>query len=299
MSSRHAGWVLAAALGACAFQPGQVADNVTIDAMPDVAVDALVLGPWGTPTPVVLPAPTATDDDPSLTDDRLELCVNSSRGGNADILIATRASVGDVWPTPVLVAELSLASSETTPEISADGLSMIFASDRAGTLGGFDLWHSTRQSRPGAWANPTHIPELGSNVNEAAGNMTPDGLMIVFSSERTGNGSPDLFYAERSSRSVAWQAPIEVVAVNTNMHEGSPFISADGLTLYFDTNRDGTFDLYTSHRASRAELFPAPVRLTDVDTAFVEVDPWLSLDGRRLMFVSDRGGTSELWEATR
>lgn len=294
--------LLAAVLGACSFQHGTVpgADGPPAsDASPrDTPPDA-PHGPWGQPTVVALAPPTNTDDDPSPTDDRLELYINSSRAGNVDVYVTTRVSTTAAWSLPAVVPMISSTANETTPEVSYDGLTMIVASDRAGTIGGNDLWQSTRASRAAAWDTPVRIAELSSAASEAGGNPSPDGLAIVFSSTRAGNGSPDLFYAERDSQAAAWRAPIELTALNTNGHEGSPFLSADKLTLYFDTDRGGSLDLYMSRRASTSDPFPAPVPIAELNTMDSEQDPWVSSDGRRLWFSSNRGGTNQLWEAAR
>lgn len=50
-------------------------------------------------------------------------------------------------------------------------------------------------------------------------------------------------------------------------------ISADGLTLYFDSSRDGTEDLFVATRPDRASLFGSPPRkLVELDTASLEED---------------------------
>src|SRR5262245_53540373 len=79
--------------------------------------DTAALGPWGTPAPTFA---GTDDDDPSLTADLRELYFNRA----SDIYRATRASPSDAWSTPELVAELSSAASETTPEITGDGLTI-------------------------------------------------------------------------------------------------------------------------------------------------------------------------------
>jgi Tol biopolymer transport system component len=293
--------VLAALLGACSFQHGVTLGDAppgdrgsALDAMPDAAP----LGPWGAPTMVAVPNPSNTDDDPSITDDRLELYINSSRDGNADVFVATRASTIDSWSAPTLVTTVSSTANETTPEIAYDGLSIVVASDRNGTTGGNDLWISKRASRGDPWSPAVRIAELSSTYNEAAGNITPDGLAVVLSSYRL-DGSPDLFIATRATPTAAWNPPVAVASVNTTGHEGSPFLSADKLSLYFDTDRDGDMNIYVARRTSTTEPFGAPEPVTVVNTNGSEQDPWLSLDSRRLWFSSDRSGSNQLWEATR
>lgn len=295
--------VAAAALGGCSFTHGVASapgdgggDDGDIDA--EISIDA-ALGPWGTPTVLAVPAPTNTDDDASLTADQLELFINSARGGNSDVYVSVRATTQDAWPAPTLVMDVSTNAVETTPEISYDGLTMVLASNRGGSdSGSQDLYVATRPSRTGRWTNPARITELNAPSEESAGNMTPDGTAIVFSSTRI-NGGTDLFIATRTSGSDPWDPPVEITAVNAIGHEGSPFLTADKLTLYFDTDRDGSLDIYTSHRASIADPFPPPTPIAELQTPASEEDPWVSPDGHQLVFTSNAGGVLQLWESRR
>ena len=65
-------------------------------------------------------------------------------GGN-DIWTSTRRDVHSPWSTPVNAgAPLNTSAADLTPSLSFDGLTMVFASTRAGGLGGNDLYFSTR-----------------------------------------------------------------------------------------------------------------------------------------------------------
>ena len=68
--------------------------------------------------------------------------------------------------TPVdLGLTINSASDEGHPDISADGLTFYFNSNRAGGVGGYDLWQSTRASLTSPW---TTSANLGSTVNSAS-----------------------------------------------------------------------------------------------------------------------------------
>jgi hypothetical protein len=86
----------------------------------------------------------------SLRHDAKEVFFGSNRpggrGGN-DIWTSTRQNAKDTWSTPVNVASVNTSSSDVTPSLSFDGLTMIFASNRPGGDGGNDLWITTRTRR--------------------------------------------------------------------------------------------------------------------------------------------------------
>jgi Tol biopolymer transport system component len=289
-------YAIVAALAGCGFSNtlGLGMDNpLDADAsagsemmMPDAA-----LGPWTTPTPMSVMAGV---DDPSLTDDRLELYFNA----NGDIYITTRQTLTSAWSGAQVVATLSTAS-ETTPEVSYDGLTIFVSSDRTGTLGSQDIFSVTRANRGAAWGTPAPVPNINSPTQETSSVMTPDGLVIVMTSQRGTSNSSDLFTSVRSSPTGAWATPIEQTALTTATHEGSPFLSADGLTIYFDSDKTGNNDLYYAHRNSVNDLFPPAVPVPDINTSASEEDAWLSADGRHLVFYSDRSGMPGLWESSR
>jgi Tol biopolymer transport system component len=260
---------------------------VTADARGD---GIMQVGPWGTPTPVGI-TPVG-DDDPSATADLLELYFNRSN----DIYVAKRASVADAWGTPVGVAELNSADNETTPEVSYDGLTIYVASNRAGGLGGNDIWMATRATRSAAWSTPVFVPELSSPAADGAATQT-DPLVIMIDSDR--GGSLDILIAQRTSPTAAFGAPQLVTQLNGAESEGNPMLTSDKLTVYFDSNRTGDGELFVATRASDTAAFGAPSVIAELSSTSADTDPWISPDSRTMLFTSNRDGTQRLWQTTR
>jgi Tol biopolymer transport system component len=96
-----------------------------------------------------------------------------------------------------------------------------------------------------------------------------------------------------------------VAAVNSTDNDRHPSLSADRLTLYFSSERPGSWgplDIWTATRASATSSFSAPVNLAEVNSSAVDYFPTISPDSRTLFFSSDRvSGTGEydIWVATR
>ena len=92
--------------------------------------------------------PIATDQGPTLRSDGREVFFFSTRSGGiggADLWTSTRRSVHDPWTPPVNVgAPLNSTAAEQQPSLSGGGLTLLFASSRAGGFGGTDIWMSTR-----------------------------------------------------------------------------------------------------------------------------------------------------------
>jgi hypothetical protein len=97
------------------------------------------------------------------------------------------------------VAELNdAAANDIQPNVRADGLEVVFSSNRAGTLGGQDVWMSTRASVGAPWSTPANV---GAAVNTAAGETRPslsrDGKQLLFGRAPGPEGSSDIYVTTR------------------------------------------------------------------------------------------------------
>ena len=99
--------------------------------------------------------------------------------------------------------------------------------------------------------------------------------------------------------------------INTPGFEGGPSLSADGLELYFVSDRPGALggpgdqDIYVSRRESTHDDWGAPERVPPpISSAFFDITPSISRDGLALYFASNRPGPfsppwPDLWVSHR
>jgi Tol biopolymer transport system component len=97
-----------------------------------------------------------------------------------------------------------------------------------------------------------------------------------------------------------WGTPTNLgPIVNTSSGESRPCISADGLAVYFSSNRSGgygDYDLYVTTRATTYDDWDPPVNLgPNVNSSTTDNEPDISADGLTLYFSS--GG--DIWVAAR
>jgi len=163
--------------------------------------------------------------------------------GNHDLWMCTRASRNDPWGTPVnMGAPINSGSPDISPTISHDGLTFIFASNRSGGLGNYDLWMSTRPAAESDWAAPVNLgPPVNSSAYEGEVCLSTDGLALFFCSNRPGgSGSYDMWVTTRRSQAAAWSLPVNLgPVINTSGMEGAPSLSPDLKTLYFGSDKPG------------------------------------------------------------
>jgi hypothetical protein len=113
---------------------------------------------------------------PSLvtTDDSTWLYFSSTGyDSNMDIYVSAQLPDGSFGP-PTKVSELSTDADDRMPNVSRDGLEMVFVSNRAdlpGAQGGLDVFVSRRTSTSESWSTPVN---LGPNVNTPAAESRPE-----------------------------------------------------------------------------------------------------------------------------
>lgn len=267
--------------------------DATVDDGVDAAIEPEPLGNFGEPTLLdAISDPTLSEDDPSATTDLLEIYFDRE----GDIFTATRQSASEPFGPPIVVVELSTADTESGPEVSGDGLTMYFAREPAGA--NFDVFVANRASRGEPWTNIRELSEVNSDLSEFPSGTADGGRVLALNrnNDPDGAGGDDLYLATRESPLAAFTVPVNVSELNTAADERNPFITEDGLELWFEV--DGTIVFAT--RADLASPFnpPTPVDVINQDGAS-DIDPWLSPDQRTLFFASNRTGNQELYQATR
>lgn len=181
----------------------------------------------------------------------------------------------DIWEAVVDSSEVfdahpiagfaNSAAWESQASISCDGSVLFFSSDREGGEGGTDIWMTTRETG-GRWGVPVNLGlEINTSGDEEAPFITNDGKVLYFSSTgHLGMGEQDIFMS-RIDNAGQWGHAVNLgPPVNTAYRELGFFLSADGKTGYFSSDRKGGYgkmDIYS---------FELPQELYAEDVTYVE-----------------------------
>jgi Tol biopolymer transport system component len=263
---------------------------------------------FGAPTNLgLLVNSSAADGSPKISADGLTLYFDSLRAGGFgdwDIWVTTRETIHDGWVAPVLLpAPINSVYRDAGPSISADGLSLYFASDRPDGFGSFDIWVTRRKTTEEPWGDPVNLgPTVNSSTYDCHPSISADGLALYFDSV-SWLGLYDVYVTERPTTDSGWRTPVNLgPEVNTIYYELSPDISSDALSLFFDRRgAAGDRDIMIATRRNVADdwgiqqLYGPPV-----NTLYNDTDPSIAFDGTVLYFGSYRPGGSggqDLWQA--
>jgi hypothetical protein len=177
---------------------------------------------------------------------------------------------------------------QTAAFISPDGLSLLWVQSD-GTNQHFQI--TTRPTRTATFSGGNALPGMFTGMDVFNGSLTADQLELYLDSKASGRDC--LYRATRTSTAVPFDAAVELAALCATADAAGPQISADGLTLVFNSSLDGAGegDLYITERPDRASDFPAPKKLAGLPTGIGY--PALSADRLRLWFEAETstGGT--------
>ena len=236
-----------------------------------------------------------------MTSEERELYFTSPTGGSNDIWVARRTLTSDAWGSGALVTELSSPQNDEDPEVSLDGLNMFLSSDRDGD--GMHLYVARRRTRDTPWEQPVRVDGLGSAALDVAPAVDRAQLYLVFASQRGTALDLHLYAATRPDASAAWQSAGELTALTSTSRDTNPALFAQGRGLIFASLRTAPgerTDLFQTARSDVSSPFASRVDpISDLNTAASEEDPWVSEDGRHILFVSDRDGRSRIYEVRR
>jgi Tol biopolymer transport system component len=174
------------------------------------------------------------------------------------------------------------AAFDWSPAWSPDGHSLYFSSNRSG---GYSLWRVAIDETTGHAGDPIAVPVPRPGIEHLS--FSADGVLIAMASFTSQQRLEALeFDPERSTIGARRRL------TNSTEDEGTPAVSPDGQWIAFHkTHNDNQEDL------SVIRSDGGGLRDVTHDIARDRVPRW-SADGRRIIFYSDRSGTSQIWSVT-
>jgi len=185
--------------------------------------------------------------------------------------------VNEEWSAPELLpAPINSNANDFGSAFAGDGQTMVFVRcDASDGLGSCDLYIT--ELKGDKWSAPVN---MGNVVNtddwESQPTINADGNKIIFTSRRSGGyGGSDLYMIEKNHLGLWGIAQNLGSTVNTPFSENSPFLAADGKTLYYSSSghpgmggADIFYTVYEEGRWSTPKNLGRPINSEGNDTNF-------------------------------
>jgi hypothetical protein len=145
------------------------------------------------------------------------------------------------------------------------------------------------------------VSALNTDGGESFLRLSNDELTAYFA--RTDPTDEVLYFSTRVSVTAPFTTPAKLPITNNGTNETtSPTVTADGLTLYFTSNRTGGMgsrDIWRSTRAVTTSNFGTPQVVTELNSMQNETDVYVLPDHSALYFTSNRNTISRIYRAVR
>lgn len=232
--------------------------------------------------------------------DELTVYLGGGPRAPSDLYVAQRNSLAEAFMAPALITSQMSSAHDASPAVSPDGLVLWFESNRSNAKN--HVYTATRASILSEFGTPglaTAVNSIDLGLyEEAQPFMTADSAELWFVSNRNNGNDWDIWYSMRTVG--GFSQPVNVLGLNSLYVDFLPTLSADRLTVYFSSNREGrSYDIWTAHRSTINDGFPAPVIVGEINSTASDHPSWLSADGCRLYISSDRSGEPDVYMATR
>jgi hypothetical protein len=187
------------------------------------------------------------------------------------------------WSEPVnLGPPINSTEVDESFRMTPDGSMAVWVSSRQGTLGNEDIWYSLWDSVSGMWSDPQHCgPNINSVIRDLYPSLSPDGdkLYCLLYGRPGGYEGWDIWVSTWDSLNQEW-GPIENLGppINTFYSQWSPFLSPDGLKLYFSSNGLWVSDWNGSGWDDPVSLGP------NINVTATEAEAAVTLDQQTLYF---------------
>jgi peptidoglycan-associated lipoprotein len=152
------------------------------------------------------------------------------------------------WSDPVNFRELNTPGYEGAFSIRFDvtgnPVEIFFTSakttdSKRDGFAGLNIYSTQKNPATGKWKVPEHLNIVNSNFDDKMPAISPDGRVLVFSSNRPGGfGGFDLWVSYRDLALNTWSEPVNLgEKINTASNEIMPYYHYDGLSIFFSSDR--------------------------------------------------------------
>jgi len=208
-----------------------------------------------------------------------------------DVFVSKKKSDGTWGPAENIGPPINTEYHDANIALSNDGTRLYLYKDT--NMG--DIFYSDFDGQ--SWSEPKYLSRrINSSIySENSVSETASSDVILYTSSRPGGeGGIDIYYCVKDEDGEWYKSKSLGSVINTKYDDDSPFLAADGKTLYFSSTGHkgyGGYDIFTSVYDSASGEWSEPENLGyPVNTPDDEIYFQVSQDGKRAYFASIREG---------
>lgn len=115
-----------------------------------------------------------------------------------EIFVSERQNGARFGPATAVADLNNPTANDIQPNVSSDGLEVVFSSNRAGTLGGQDIWTATRSAIGDPWSAPVNLgPAVNTPASESRPSLSRDARQLLFGRTPGPEGGSDIYLTRR------------------------------------------------------------------------------------------------------
>lgn len=201
------------------------------------------------------------------------------------------------FAAPVPLEGLNTTLDDATARLSPDELTIVFT--RRLTTAVYDLYQATRASRDVAFSSVELLATVNSVNSEVWPSLSPDGLTLVFDSDRGTPGMYRIYAAKRAATTDRFAAA--AVIPELMVSEVHPYL-ANAHALYFDSTvrtGQGMADIWRAEVNPDGSLATPAAVLGGVNSPGEEIGGTLTDDELRIFFRRTIGIEPDIFTASR
>jgi Tol biopolymer transport system component len=212
---------------------------------------------------------------------------------------APRCDPSAPFAAPVPVEGVNSHLEEAAPRLSPDELTIYFS--RKQTTAVYDLYQATRDSRDAAFGTPELLATVNSINSDVWGSVSPDGLTLIFDSDR---GMPNTYRSHISKRaSTADRFGPAVAVAGLLAGDVHPMIANNSVLYFASPNATrmgaGVFDIFRTTLDTDGTVGMVTPVIGGVNTADLEMTPALTEDELHIYFRRDVANEADIYTASR
>ncbi len=162
--------------------------------------ERLLCAPAGPNSELDEQGPSWVDPSGKLRGRKMLYFSRSSVTPNApgEIFVSDRQNGARFGPATAVSELNDPVANDIQPNVRADGLEVVFSSNRMGTLGAQDIWVATRGTASERWSAPVNLgPVVNTGAAESRPSLSRDGKQLLFGRAPGPEGSSDIYLTTR------------------------------------------------------------------------------------------------------